>query len=239
MTRRIPAISYFERIKVLNKIVEMCQEHLLSPKGKQVLSYFQDERCLTAATLTEFKLGSFPNISNIFSAVGYEQCHELGISSGFGSSHPAIIPIMDQYGETIAIMGRSLYPQDELDSLGLSKYYNSFYEKSNNLFGLNLAQGSIVKKGFAYVVEGNFDVIMCHQNGVKNVVGTSNASLSGKQYILLNRYAEKIVMMFDNDEAGQLGAQRAQEKYDQVFVKKLPEKIKDVDEYFRKYPRRG
>lgn len=147
-----------------------------------------------------------------------------------------IIPIFDVYDQPIAIIGRVLCGEEERKVLGVPKYNNTVFPKTKCLFGLNLAKKAAREKGALMIVEGNFDVIAAVQAGVENVVACSSANVSSSQIALASRYAERITIALDADEAGQ-------KSMDALFKKPHPEGIvlkrlnvpggfKDWDEYF-------
>ena len=87
------------------------------------------------------------------------------------------------------------------------------------------------------MVEGNFDVITSHQNGLENVAAISSAALSKYQVSLAARYAENITLMLDNDKAGKAGTERAfklYREYEGINIQDitLPDNVKDIDDYF-------
>ena len=93
------------------------------------------------------------------------------------------------------------------------KYLNSpetpLFNKSATLYGLHLAKKPIIDAKTAVVVEGYTDVIACHQAGHANVVATLGTALTGEHVRALARFAERVVVIFDADEAGQKAAERA------------------------------
>lgn len=221
-------------VLMFHKVIDVCREHLwTSESGSKVLSYLRKQRCLTDETINSFGLGCFPeNPKQVTDFIGGTMAYKFGIASysfcEFSSVYMVIIPICDQYGVPVGIMGRSL-----IDEASRPRYHNSIYNKSGNLFSLNKAIPYIRKSKTVYLFEGNFDVMMSHQIGHKNAVAVSSASLSAKQYSLLCRYAEKIVVAFDNDQAGCLAKEKIKARYPDVEVLNLPKQYKDADEYFR------
>jgi DNA primase len=121
-----------------------------------------------------------------------------------------MFPIRDVRGQTIAFGGRIL-PQFE--SADQPKYVNSpetaVFSKSDNLYGLDRGRDAIAKAKSAVVVEGYTDCIMSHQHGLNHVVGTLGTALGDRHVRLLKRYADRIVLVFDGDDAGQKAADRA------------------------------
>lgn len=118
-----------------------------------------------------------------------------------------IFPIFDIQGNCVAFGGRVI-------GQGNPKYLNSsetlIFHKSRVLFGLDKAKGEIVSSGNAIIVEGYTDVIALSEAGIKNVCATLGTALTLQHIKILNRYAtNKIIYLFDGDEAGQRAAMRA------------------------------
>ena len=120
-----------------------------------------------------------------------------------------MFPVYDVTGNPIAYSAR-INPEIVNDKVG--KYINSpqgpIYDKSRVLFGLDKAKSYIKSKDLAIVVEGQMDVITCHQFGFKNAVASSGTALTTEQVALLKRYTNNIALCFDADAAGQLAADR-------------------------------
>ena len=121
-----------------------------------------------------------------------------------------MFPLESTFGKVIGFTGRIL-PQFDVGDAG--KYINSpetpIFSKSRLLYGLSKSKDSIREKGFILLVEGQMDVIMAHQDEVKNAVGTSGTALTDEQLTTLRRYAHKLVLNFDNDEAGKRAMERS------------------------------
>lgn len=118
-----------------------------------------------------------------------------------------MFPIGDVRGDIIAFGGRVI-------GKGEPKYLNSqetpLFHKGKVLFGLDKAKASITTKGEALVVEGYTDVIALHNAGITNAVATLGTALTISHIRELSRYAKnRIVYLFDGDEAGQRAADRA------------------------------
>ncbi|MFG0258426.1 MAG: DNA primase [Phycisphaerales bacterium JB043] len=122
-----------------------------------------------------------------------------------------IFPIHDQLGRVIAFGGRILDPDDN------PKYLNSpenpLFDKSSTLYGIHQASRAIQKQRTTIVVEGYTDVIACHQAGITNVVGTLGTALTPKHASILRRLCDRVVLLFDGDEAGAKAADRALEVF--------------------------
>lgn len=122
-----------------------------------------------------------------------------------------IFPIFNQYGEGVGFAGRII----ENDTTQ-AKYINSqdsfLFHKSSLLYGLHLAKQAIREKGKCYLVEGYFDVIRMHQANILNTVSSSGTSLTDGQCLILKKFTNEIVVMYDGDEPGIKSANRAIEK---------------------------
>ncbi len=118
-----------------------------------------------------------------------------------------IIPIHDLTGRIIGFGGRLIELKSELP-----KYINSpdttIFKKGENLFGFWQAKKFIKEKGYAVIVEGYMDVILCHQHGFKNVVAPLGTSVTLEQLRKIRRVTNKILFLFDGDEAGITATER-------------------------------
>jgi len=145
-----------------------------------------------------------------------------------------MFPIWDERGKLIAFGGRALGDAPP-------KYLNSaespLYTKSYVLYGLHLARTAAQKAGRMIVVEGYFDCLSVHQNGIENVVASCGTSLTAQQVALMARYVPEIVMNYDPDAAGQNAMRRSIElllaKNLRVRILKLPQGL-DPDDFVRK-----
>jgi DNA primase len=148
------------------------------------------------------------------------------------------IPIIDRMGHYVGMAGRYIEIEETDKGKAYPKYINpadcELYNKSTVLFGLNRAQKAIKEKGCAILVEGNFDVITPHLHGVENVVGTSGTAFTKQQMQQLKKHTNKLVLMFDNDDAGAKAFNRSLPELLAIGfqVEKANYEGKDPDEFF-------
>jgi DNA primase len=136
-----------------------------------------------------------------------------------------LFPIFTEAGDPVAFGGRILP-----GSTDPAKYKNSpetpIYAKSKVLYGLNWAKADVVRDDQVIVCEGYTDVIGFHRAGVPRAVATCGTALTEEHFRLMKRFANRIVLAFDADEAGQGAAERFYEwerKFDvSVSVARLP-----------------
>ncbi|MFH1192715.1 MAG: DNA primase [Candidatus Jorgensenbacteria bacterium] len=116
-----------------------------------------------------------------------------------------IFPIMNSVGKTVAFTGRVLEGTAG-DGSDAPKYLNSpetpIFNKSKILYGFHLTKNDIAHARSALFVEGQMDLLMAWQAGVKNVVAVSGTALTPFHLEKLRRLADTMVLSFDNDEAG-------------------------------------
>ncbi len=120
-------------------------------------------------------------------------------------------PLIDQKDKIVAFSGRVL-------GGGEPKYINTpqtqIFDKSQFLFGIQRSKGEIKAKNVAILVEGEMDVIMSYQSGIKNVVASKGTALTDGQIELLKKYTENLLICFDTDLAGDSAARRGIEMAD-------------------------
>jgi DNA primase len=99
----------------------------------------------------------------------------------------------------------------------LPKYLNSpetaVYNKSRSLYGIHRAKNKCRETGTVFIVEGYLDLIALHQNGIENSVATLGTALTTDHVKLLTRYARRMILVYDSDEAGIRSAQRCIETF--------------------------
>lgn len=188
---------------------------LQSPEAEKARSYLSD-RGITEESIARFKLGYAPDAwswlidrgaakswkPEVLEAVG------LLIKNERGSRYDrfrgrAMFPISDVQSRPIAVGGRIL-PGAATDS---AKYINCnetrLYQKSHQLYGLDLARDAIAKSRQAVVMEGYTDVIMAVQHGIHNAVACCGTALGESHIKLLQRHCDSVVLLLDGDDAGQ------------------------------------
>ncbi|OQA04904.1 MAG: DNA primase [bacterium ADurb.Bin400] len=190
------------------------------PKAERARSYLRG-RGLTDQTIKEFEIGYAPDswslLIEFLKKKGYteDEMSQAGLvvrkdNGGFFDRFRGRImfPINNIMGNTIAFTSRIL--QDDAKE---AKYLNSaespIYRKGETIYGLDKAKLAIKEANTVVVVEGNMDVIACHQAGFKNVVATSGTALTEHQLRVMVRYAPEIAFCFDSDTAGETAMKRA------------------------------
>ncbi|WP_238883290.1 DNA primase [Clostridium sp. YIM B02551] len=213
---------------------------------KEAMSYFQN-RGLSIKTIRSFGLGfsknQWNNLMNFLKRKGYKEeiLESLGLiikSEKTGNYYDrfrnrVMFPVFDFRGRIIGFGGRVL---DD----SRPKYLNSpdslIFSKGTNLYGLNFAIKDGLPERYFVIVEGYMDCISLHQHGIKNAVASLGTALTTNQARLMKRYADKVIISYDADLAGQNATLRGLEilknaGFD-VRVLTVPQG-KDPDEYIR------
>ena len=115
-----------------------------------------------------------------------------------------MFPFYDRRGQIVGWTGRALGKDPKVKYLNTSERF--FFRKGEQIFGLYQARQAISKAGFAYVCEGQMDVISMAQRGVKNIVAGSGTAFTEQQRKLLKGLTRRLVMIYDGDEAGKKAA---------------------------------
>ena len=239
-----------ERLWALHKeAARFFHSQLYAPIGKDALQYAVG-RGMTKTTLTKFGIGYAPDswdmLVKAMTAKGYTK-QEL-IDSGLVTESKKngnifdrfrdrlMFPIIDIRGNVIGFGGRIMNNKDP----NAAKYLNSpetlIFNKRKNLFGLNYAKKS--KLGYLILVEGYMDAIALHQYGFDCAVASLGTSLTEEHAVLISRYVEQVILIYDGDEAGQRATRRAIPILEKagIRVKVLQMKdAKDPDEYLKKF----
>ncbi len=204
--------------KAFDSAVNFYQKQLIA--DRKALDYVAKKRKFSKQTILDFRLGYSPDKSRALTDYllkkGYKE-NELtliGISNRRSGQlfdmfrGRIMVPLCDQSGQAIGFTARLL--EDRKDA---PKYINTpstpLYDKSRQLYGLNLAKEAIRKSGYSVIAEGNLDVISSYQAGVKNVVASAGTALTEQQLKILSRFSNDVRLSFDQDRAGLEAAERS------------------------------
>jgi DNA primase len=184
-------------------------------KNLKALAYLREKRGLTEESIRNFCLGctNGTSVVSFLREKGYTEAEicDTGLAVRREGKvrdffwKRVMFPIAFQ-GRTRGFGGRTL-------AEGVPKYLNSpttpIFDKSCLLYGLSPA--GIRERGYALIVEGYIDVIICHQYGYTNAVAPLGTALSGTHMKLLSRFTDTFVLLFDGDDAGRKAAIRSSE----------------------------
>ncbi|WP_373312126.1 DNA primase [Streptomyces tauricus] len=212
--------------------VDFYRTQLESPQAA-VARTFLAERGFDQAAAAHFGVGyspaSWDNLTRFLRDKGFTH-KELTLSglSQEGRRGPIdrfrgrlVWPIRDMIGDTVGFAARRLHDQDNGPKY-ITTPKTPIYDKSQVLFGIDLARKSIATSSRAVVVEGYTDVMACHMAGVNTAIAPCGTIFSSDHVHLLHRLLGedgrgRTTFTFDGDEAGQRAALRFIES-DQLFA---------------------
>lgn len=253
--------SQKNRIKEINAKAAAFYHHVLTKTdaSKAAQEYLKN-RGLTEETIAEWQIGFIPDQWDLFTQSALKKGYSIDdlVASGLtikrdGANAQSgkgfydrfrgriMFPIWDVHGNVVGFTGRVLVETEKSGGKYVNTPVTPVYDKSSVVFGLNKAKQEIRKKNLVVMVEGQMDVIACHQAGMKNVVATSGTAMTEQQITLLKRYSENMNMAFDADAAGIKAAKRgidlALEQGMHVKVIEIPEgKGSDPDDCLQQNP---
>ncbi len=220
--------NYYHKILISGEIAQDAREYLKS-------------RGINSQIAKQFNIGYAPsnwdNLVKLFDSknIDIQNLEEVGLvirkeSSKFSNTNfssdfydrfrdRVIFPIIDVNGYVVGFGGRSIDDAQE------PKYLNSpeskIFQKRNLFYGLYYSKDEIRKKRTAILVEGYMDFISLYSFGVKNVVATLGTSLTKQHSMLLRRFCDEVIVVYDGDTSGINSAIRAGEIFleDSVLAK--------------------
>jgi len=203
---------------LVERAVKFYQSNLNNKTAPKAVQYLKD-RNITGATAKKFNIGyaqdSWDALANYFGPdTPIQELDESGLFSKKDNRFydrfrgRVIFPIRNIKGDFIAMGGRII---DEGEPKYLNSPETSFFNKSNELFGLFEVKDAEKNIASLIVVEGYMDVIGLYEHGVKNAVATLGTAVTPNHVAKIMRYTNKIFFAFDGDLAGGKAAWKAVE----------------------------
>ena len=197
--------------KVHDLAVKLYHNTLYSEKGAAALDYLYN-RGLNDNTIKTYQIGFAPDSwdtltntikslsfnDDVYDKTGLFIKTDRGWRDRFRSR--IMFPIFHQSGKPIAFGGRIFNHDDP------AKYLNSpetpLYRKSEVFYGLHKTRDSIRKFSTAVLVEGYTDFLQLVQLGIPNVVALSGTALGINHASQIRKFASKVYLAYDGDDAG-------------------------------------
>ncbi|MCW4040844.1 MAG: toprim domain-containing protein [Candidatus Bathyarchaeota archaeon] len=152
------------------------------------------ERGFTAAALDHFDVG-------------------LCVRPGSQMHNRVVFPVYDEDDKyMVGCVGRTVCGDNR-------KWINQKgFNKSNYLYNYGKALKHVEAKDAIILVEGQGDVIRLYEADIKNAVGIFGSKMSDSQeYLIQKTGVSTVVIITDNDEAGQMCAQDISERFKYLF----------------------
>ena len=235
---------YQEKIDLINSFFIETMNSDLSKDAKAYLKNRKyDESDIKKYSISF--IGKEEDIFNKFcktNEISKEDLKKLGFISSNGNMlfrNRIMFPILSLRNNIIAFGGRGI------EDFG-PKYLNSsdsvLYKKNRNLYFTSEFITATKKKGYSFIVEGYFDVLSLNKLGYANAASPSGTALTYQQLESISRYTSKILICFDNDEAGLKATERILEIKNQVSKElevhclNLPTEYKDISDVYELNP---
>ncbi len=195
-----------EAEELFEKVVQIYHKNIYEKENERALNYLLN-RGLKKEMIDSWKIGYASDMWQfIETKIDYSPMLErLGVvkikdNKKYDFFRDRItFPIFDIQGRSIAISARII-------DKGEPKYLNSpdtiLFNKSEVLYGLDKAKDGIRKFKYAILVEGQMDLLLCHQEGFNNTIATSGTALTDKHLQILRRYTNNLMLIYDADKAG-------------------------------------
>ncbi|MBK1992168.1 DNA primase [Campylobacter sp. 2018MI35] len=180
------------------------------PKHKEILSYLYSRK-LNDQDIKKFELGFAPKSEETLRLltnenINFQDALEVGAIKNQDKEFYAsfiqriTFPIYDHKNILVGFGGRTL------NTSNLAKYVNSpqnkLFDKSRIFYAFNIAKDYIAQKKEIIICEGYMDAIAFHKAGLNNAVAVLGTALTQNHLPLIKRYDAKVILCFDNDNAG-------------------------------------
>jgi DNA primase len=215
--------SKVTQYEIVEWAISLMQQALRMGEAGELARGYAKERNLSEETQRKFRLGYHPEswswlLDKAKGRYTEKQLLSVGLvgerNNGRGYYDNLVgrfvFPIIDERGRPVAFGGRVL-PGSNIESP--AKYWNSpesnIFLKRKTLYAFEQARDTIRTSKSAIIVEGYMDCIACHQAGVTNAVATLGTALTEDHVKFLKRFAERVVLIYDGDQAGMDAAERS------------------------------
>ncbi len=251
-----------ERLRtILSKAAYFYHRYLLEvPAAEEARAYVFTTRGLKPETVTEWQIGYSPDQWDLLvryllkEGCALDDIVKAGLAVAREGADPRslrghydrfrgriMFPICDPHGAVVGFTGRILKETPESGGKYVNTPQTLLFDKSRLLYGLSKAKTTIKTDDRAILVEGQMDVLACHQYGMRGVIAASGTALTKDQLKLIKRYTTNLAMAFDADNAGEKAGERgvdaALEEGMNVRVIRIPRDVaKDADECIKKAP---
>lgn len=239
-----PNKKYYDLLDLANKYFI---NNLNSNLGKEAREYLINKRKLSDSIIDEFKIGlsiTDNSLSKLLINKGYSPKEIVSVSLASDSEKGLYdlfrgritFPICDDKGNIVAFSARIYNEVSE------NKYINSkesfIFKKGNILFNYDKCKTEVSKSRSVIICEGQMDAIRIYSSGIKNVCATMGTALTKEHISLLKKLNSKVILVMDNDDAGEKATLANGEELIKNNIETLVVRLsgeKDPDSYILKY----
>lgn len=211
---------------ILDTSTKFYEQALHAPRNAKAILYLK-ERGLTDKTIDDWRIGYAENewrklhdflLTQRIGQIDMEKVGLIKKSDKEGARADSVydrfrarimFPLFDPSSRVIGYSGR-IFGVPDSDG---PKYLNSpdtvLFNKSETLYGYHKAKDGIREWRYTILVEGQMDLLMCHQSGFTNTVATSGTSLTNAHLEKLQKLSDNLMLVYDADKAGLKATLRA------------------------------
>ncbi|GAA2776837.1 DNA primase [Saccharopolyspora taberi] len=206
---------------------EFYAEQLRSPEAQLAREYLA-QRGFDEAAATRFGCGFAPGgwdkLTKLLLGKGFEldELYKCGLAKEgrrgpIDRFHRRLLwPLKDLGGDVVGFGARRIFDDDPIEAKYVNTSATPIFNKSQVLFGIDLAKREIAKRRQAVVVEGYTDVMAMHLAGVPTAIASCGTAFGDEHISVLRRlmmdddaFRGEVIFTFDGDAAGQKAALKA------------------------------
>ncbi len=240
-----------EKEKVLQALNIAKDYYILQLPHSEIAKNYITKRNLSPDVVSYFGIGYSPDWQGLIShlesrGVSVDTMKKAGLVEQNEQgrfydvfAHRLMFPILNAFGDCIGFTARTLDQDSKF-----AKYRNStqtiVFDKSKTIYNIHTVKNLKKSQNLDYIIicEGTIDVIAMFKAGFGNTVACLGTALTPHHATELRRYAGKIILCLDGDNAGQNATYKAIDVLCdaglQVRALKLKDNL-DPDEYLKTY----
>jgi len=208
-----------QEVESIYKINQFAAKYFMAclDSNSEALDYLLNKRGFSRETITKFQIGAAPE--------GYRDLYDHAIENHFSQDlliksdlvyekngkifdrfrNRIVFPILNLAGHIVGFTGRIMRDDPKAPKY-LNTAENAIFLKRETLYGMHLAKHAISKMKTddreAILVEGQADVVSMHQAEFNNTVASSGTALTAQQVKHITRFTDRILILYDSDNAG-------------------------------------
>jgi len=183
----------------------------MSSKLQRAIDYYHEQLKIAPEVKAYVKSRGISKESVLTYQLGYAPSHP---TIGYRFHDRLIFPIHFPFGDPAGWTGRTLINAP-------AKYVNvkesAEFQKGRLLYLYHFAKMAIIKTGVAVLVEGQMDALILQQYGILNAVASSGVAFKPAVARILSRYAQKVYVVFDADDAGQKAQLKVRKYLEEIY----------------------
>lgn len=203
--------KFKEEYELMDFALKLYQNNLNTEEGKKAVAYL-NKRGLLEDTIKDFSIGLSLDKNMLYTILSKKEysdkiLEDVGLINKRENDvydvfqNRIMFPIHNLDGQVVGFTARCYLKEETPKYLNTKETY--IFKKGNILFNYHRAKDAIRLLKEVVVVEGNMDAIRLYSVGIKNVIALMGTSLTKEQIEAIKKLRCKVVLMLDNDNAGE------------------------------------